>query len=64
LLVDRQAILVSTFVPGQGRHEQAVFGRGFHNGIVTVARRLMATGLLPKRDPSADARPSGASSDP
>jgi hypothetical protein len=27
-------------------HEQAVFGRGFNNGVVAVVRRLMATGLL------------------
>jgi Predicted transcriptional regulators len=52
LLVDRSAILVSTFHPqATDRREQAVFGRGFDNGLVTVARRLMATGLPPMEDP-------------
>jgi sugar-specific transcriptional regulator TrmB len=48
LLVDNEAILVSSFTDSSadGRdHEQAVFGRGFDNGIVAVSRRLMATGL-------------------
>ena len=53
LLVDRQAILVSSFTETRedGReHEQGVFGRGFHNGLVAIVRRLMATGLLPGND--------------
>lgn len=48
LLVDQSSILVSTFhetPAGEHEHEQAVFGRGFDNGLVTIARRLMATGL-------------------
>ncbi len=47
LLVDRQAILVSSFdaTGGSLDHEKAVFGRGFNNGVVTVVRRLIATGL-------------------
>jgi len=54
LLVDREAILVSSFVPtggGRRKHEQAVFGRGFDNGLVTIVRRLMATGLVDKESP-------------
>jgi sugar-specific transcriptional regulator TrmB len=54
LLVDRQAILVSSSSETGGKsrkHEQAVFGRGFDNGLVTIARRLMATGLLLEDDP-------------
>ncbi|MFB9807340.1 hypothetical protein ACFFQF_19860 [Haladaptatus pallidirubidus] len=31
--------------------EKAVFERGFDNGIVVIARRLMATGLPPRQDP-------------
>lgn len=53
LLVDRGAILVSSFTEGQsdGReHEQGVFGRGFDNGLVAITRRLMATGLLAEND--------------
>lgn len=53
LLVDRSTIFVSSFheTPGGARsHEQAIFGRGFDNGLVTIARRLMATGLLPADD--------------
>jgi len=48
LLVDREAILVSSYTPTEsGRtHEKGVFGRGFDNGLVTIVRRLMATGLL------------------
>jgi sugar-specific transcriptional regulator TrmB len=47
LLLDNRTILVST----RSHHadadadEQAIFGRGFDNGLVTIARRLMSTGL-------------------
>ncbi|MFC7139747.1 TrmB family transcriptional regulator [Halosimplex aquaticum] len=56
MLVDRSTILVSTAhdAPGADVDEQAVFGRGFDNGFVTIARRLMATGLLPVEDPGID----------
>ena len=50
LLVDRETILVSTVDPETGA-QQAVFGRGFGNGLVVIARRLMATGLLSSADP-------------
>jgi sugar-specific transcriptional regulator TrmB len=51
LLVDRSTILVSTITP-EGKNEQAIFGEGFGNGLVVIARRLMAQGLLTSRDPS------------
>lgn len=53
LLVDRETILLSSFhgSPAEG-DEQAVFGRGFDNGIVAITRRLMATGLIPTDDPT------------
>ncbi|MFB6303983.1 MAG: TrmB family transcriptional regulator [Haloferacaceae archaeon] len=54
LLVDREAILVSSFTesPDDGReHERGVFGRGFDNGLVAIVRRLMATGLQLYDDP-------------
>jgi hypothetical protein len=51
LLVDRSTILVSTLVPDTGE-EQAIFGGGFRNGLVVIARRLLAQGLLPQRDPN------------
>jgi HTH-type transcriptional regulator, sugar sensing transcriptional regulator len=35
---------------GEANTEKAVFERGFDNGIVVIARRLMATGV-----PAADA---------
>ena len=55
LLADRMAILVSsTYQNGSDRDEQAVFGRGFENGVVAIVRRLMATGLLPRDDPGVD----------
>ncbi|WP_245180506.1 TrmB family transcriptional regulator [Haloarcula amylovorans] len=49
LLADREAILVSSFhrATGGGQaQEQAVFGGGFDNGLVTIVRRILATGLL------------------
>lgn len=42
LLVDGSTILVSSFEPSTSE-ERAVFGRGFTNGLVLIARRLMAT---------------------
>ena len=51
LLVDRANILVSTIVP-ETKEEQAIFGEGFSNGLVVIARRLMAQGLLTQRDPA------------
>lgn len=50
LLIDQTTIMVSTFEKSSGeslQNEQAVFGRGFDNGIVAIIRRLMATGLMP-----------------
>jgi len=56
LLVDRSTILVSSAHTDDGDgDEQAVFGRGFDNGLVTIVRRLMATGLLPGDDPGRSA---------
>lgn len=52
LLVDRSTILVSSFYEsGAGEtSEQAVFGRGFENGVVTVVRRLVGAGVLKNAD--------------
>lgn len=50
LLVDRSAFLVSSITPRTGE-EQAVFGGGFGNGLVVIARRLLAQGLFEDRDP-------------
>ena len=50
LLVDRSTILVSSIMP-ETKEEQPIFGEGFGNGLVVVARRLMAQGLLTARDP-------------
>jgi sugar-specific transcriptional regulator TrmB len=50
LLVDRSTILVSSLLPDT-KEEQAIFGEGFGNGLVVIARRLMAQGLLTARDP-------------
>ncbi len=46
LLIDKNTILVSSVHEtntGGIETEKAVFGRGFDNGIVVIARRLMAT---------------------
>jgi sugar-specific transcriptional regulator TrmB len=51
LLVDREAILVSSIML-ESKAEQAIFGEGFGNGLVVIARRLMAECLVPVRDPS------------
>lgn len=54
LLVDRRTILVSTLHESTHRSdepEKAIFGTGFTNGLVVVARRLMATGLESPADP-------------
>ncbi|WP_336337482.1 hypothetical protein [Haloarcula brevis] len=37
--------------PDDRKDEQGVFGRGFDNGLVAIARRLMVTGLLSVNDP-------------
>jgi sugar-specific transcriptional regulator TrmB len=50
LLIDRSALLVSSIMP-ETKEEQAIFGEGFGNGLVVIARRLMAQGLLTVRDP-------------
>jgi sugar-specific transcriptional regulator TrmB len=49
LLVDRSTILVSSITPAA--EEKAVFGDGFGNGLVVIARRLISQGLIPARDP-------------
>ncbi|WP_436935588.1 TrmB family transcriptional regulator [Halovenus marina] len=51
LLIDRSTILVSSIMP-ETKAEQAIFGEGFGNGLVVIARRLMSQGLLTKRDPT------------
>lgn len=45
LLIDKETILVSSsYDAGGQRKEQAVFGRGFENGMVAIVRRLISTG--------------------
>lgn len=46
LLIDRDTILASTVHEDHAGREQAVFGQGLNNGLVTIVRRLMITGLL------------------
>ena len=50
VLIDRSTILVSSIMPDT-KEEQAIFGEGFGNGLVVIARRLMAQGLLTAHDP-------------
>jgi sugar-specific transcriptional regulator TrmB len=50
VLIDRSTILVSSVMP-ETKKEQAIFGDGFGNGLIVIARRLMAQGLVPARDP-------------
>ena len=58
LLVDGEVFLVSTFLPdaaGDRNEEKAVFGRGFDNGFVAIARRIFSTGLLQQFSPETTA---------
>lgn len=50
LLVDRSIILVSSILPDSGE-EHAIYGRGFGNGFVVIARRIISRGLMRVRDP-------------
>lgn len=55
VLVDRSAMLVSSCISGaEEEEEKAIYGEGFDNGLVVIARRLMAQGLLTTRDPAAE----------
>ncbi|QCC52375.1 TrmB family transcriptional regulator [Halapricum salinum] len=48
LLIDRSKILVSTYYENHDEapaREVAVFGTGFHNGVVTIVRRILAIGF-------------------
>lgn len=49
VLVDRSTILVSSIVPSTGE-EHAIFGGGFGNGLVVIARRLMSQGQFAADD--------------
>lgn len=53
LLVDRSTILVSSITPDTGE-EHAIYGGGFGNGLVVIARRLMAQGLVNRIEASDD----------
>ncbi|WP_049892800.1 TrmB family transcriptional regulator [Natronococcus jeotgali] len=50
VLIDRSVFLVSSIMP-ESKEEQAIFGEGFGNGLVVIARRLMAQGLVTAHDP-------------
>ena len=50
LLVDRSSILVSSIEPDT-LEEYAVFGEGVGNGLLLIARRIMAKGLISETSP-------------
>jgi hypothetical protein len=53
-MADRNTLLVSSrteHADGEPT-ETAVFGDGFANGLVVIARRLLSRGLLSARDPA------------
>jgi len=54
VLIDRSTILVSSIMPDT-KEEKAIFGEGFGNGLVIIARRLMAQGLLTERNSNSSA---------
>ena len=52
VMVDRATLLVSSQTDhglGEERTESAIFGSGFSNGLIVIARRLLARGLDPRR---------------
>jgi sugar-specific transcriptional regulator TrmB len=49
VLVDRSTILVSSIIPAT-KKEHAIFGEGFGNGLVVIARRLMSQGQFTAQD--------------
>ena len=49
VLVDRSTILVSSLVPSTGE-EHAIFGEGFGNGLIVIARRLLSQGRFTTDD--------------
>jgi len=51
LLIDRSVILVSS-IDQATTNEHAIFGEGFGNGLVVIARRLLSKGLLEINDPA------------
>jgi len=51
LLIDRSVILVSS-IDQATTNEHAIFGEGFGNGLVVIARRLLSKGLLEIDDPA------------
>lgn len=50
LLVASSALLVSS-IERETNEEQAIFGEGVTNGLVVIARRLMAHGLPERQEP-------------
>nr|WP_306460004.1 sugar phosphate nucleotidyltransferase [Halococcus hamelinensis] len=54
VMTDRSELLVSSRTPseGNGPSERAIYGRGFSNGLVVIARRLLSYGLQDIQDPA------------
>ena len=54
VMIDRSELLVSSRTPseGNGPSERAIYGRGFSNGLVVIARRLLSYGLQDIQDPA------------
>ena len=56
LMVDRSELLVSSQTPTEGDKltERAIYGNGFSNGLVVIARRLLSYGLQDIQDPATE----------
>lgn len=55
VMADRNTLLVSSLTehgPDERSSETAIYGSGFSNGLVIIARRLLARGLLAAKDPA------------
>ena len=56
VMVDRTKLLVSSRTPTDGDEptERAIYGSGFSNGLVVIARRLLSYGLQDIQDPATE----------
>jgi HTH-type transcriptional regulator, sugar sensing transcriptional regulator len=61
VMVDRTELLVSSRTPIEGGEptERAIYGSGFSNGLIVIARRLLSYGLQDVRDPAEEEKAHG-----
>ncbi|WP_246999818.1 TrmB family transcriptional regulator [Halosolutus gelatinilyticus] len=55
LLIDRETLLIGSYYPDaeeNSAQEHAIYATGLENGVVVLLRRLIASGLVPSKDPA------------